>query len=311
MSTHSDASTHRDAVARASREERLAIAKRSPATVAAHDKAAWLGMFSRDAVVEDPVGTPPNRKGVHCRPGRSREDELGEFYETFISPNDIRFEVARDIVCGSEVIRDVVLHITMRTGLRVAVPAYVIYRLVDEDGAIRVARLAAHWEPAGMTAQVLRGGPKGWKTLLASSGRMLSIQGLRATMAYFDGTRARLGARGPAVLHAFADAVSGRRLHDLGALFATDHAIVELADRARVAPKELLDELGTGAELRLHDVRCAGWTAACTFELQSPRHAPSGACGIAIFELAPESLRLVRARLLWDDAAPLCVTAPE
>jgi len=34
----------------------LNVAKASPAAVARHDGRAWVGLFSRHAVIEDPVG---------------------------------------------------------------------------------------------------------------------------------------------------------------------------------------------------------------------------------------------------------------
>ena len=38
------------------RDACLALVERSPAAVAVHDKAAWLALFTRYNIVEDPVG---------------------------------------------------------------------------------------------------------------------------------------------------------------------------------------------------------------------------------------------------------------
>ena len=38
----------------------LALVERSPAAVAVHDKAAWLALFARYNLVEDPVGSAPS-----------------------------------------------------------------------------------------------------------------------------------------------------------------------------------------------------------------------------------------------------------
>ena len=38
----------------------LALAGRSPAAVAVHDKSAWLSLFARHNRVEDPVGSAPH-----------------------------------------------------------------------------------------------------------------------------------------------------------------------------------------------------------------------------------------------------------
>ena len=81
---------------RFSKDQMLAVVNASPAAVAAHDKSQWLGLFSRQGIVEDPVGS-----AAHVRKaGLQAVDPLDPFYETFIAPNDIRFEVERDLVCG-------------------------------------------------------------------------------------------------------------------------------------------------------------------------------------------------------------------
>ncbi|MBL7660525.1 transporter, partial [Escherichia coli] len=41
------------------RDELLAAVERSPQAAAAHDRAGWVGLFTGDARVEDPVGSQP------------------------------------------------------------------------------------------------------------------------------------------------------------------------------------------------------------------------------------------------------------
>ena len=84
----------------ASFSERLTFVGRSPAAVAAHDKAAWLGLFARYSLVEDPVGSRP----CVSRPSDSTHNgPLARFYDTFIAANDIRFVVERDMIGGDVV----------------------------------------------------------------------------------------------------------------------------------------------------------------------------------------------------------------
>ncbi len=81
------------------RAEVLALVACVARVVAAHDKAGWLGIFAREHVVEDPVG---------ARPVRSEDaGALERFWDTFIAPNEIEFEVARDWVHAFDVVRDV------------------------------------------------------------------------------------------------------------------------------------------------------------------------------------------------------------
>ena len=54
------------------------VVARSPACVAAQDRDGWLALFTRDGVVEDPVGAAPNHREV-----------LGRFWDTFIAGNEM------------------------------------------------------------------------------------------------------------------------------------------------------------------------------------------------------------------------------
>ncbi|MCT6631918.1 hypothetical protein, partial [Staphylococcus aureus] len=75
--------------------------------------------------------------------------EIDRFYETFIAPNALSFDVEKDIVGGEDrmtVVRDLHINTVMSTGVRIAVPMHIRYRLCEEEGALRIHRLYAHWE---------------------------------------------------------------------------------------------------------------------------------------------------------------------
>lgn len=130
------------------RAEVLALVRSSPAFVAAHDKEGWLGIFARQHVVEDPVGS---------RPVRSEDPgALATFWDAFIAPNQIEFRVTRDWVDGFDVVRDVTIVSTLSTGVQVATPAHLIYQTTVDDGALKVRRMAAHWEPAPVFGQLMK-----------------------------------------------------------------------------------------------------------------------------------------------------------
>jgi hypothetical protein len=73
-----------------SRDDMLAAVERSPEAARAHDRAGWVGLFTDDARLEDPVGSYPHR-------GRGA---IARFYDTFIGPRDIAFRRNADIVVG-------------------------------------------------------------------------------------------------------------------------------------------------------------------------------------------------------------------
>jgi hypothetical protein len=130
------------------RADLLATAERSPAAAGAGDRKAWIGLFTSNGCVEDPVGSAPHR-GVAA---------IGQFYDTFIGPRDIRFHPDVDIVVGQTVVRDGELEVTMASTLTLRVPVFIRYDLEDEAGELKIAALWAFWELPAMVAQYLRGG---------------------------------------------------------------------------------------------------------------------------------------------------------
>lgn len=130
------------------RAEVLALVRSSPTYVAAHDKTGWIGIFGDEYVVEDPVGS---------RPVRSEDPgALERFWDTFIAPNDIEFQVAQDWVDGFDVVRDVTIVTTLRPGVVVRTPAHLIYQTAYEGRTLTVRRMAAHWEPLPVYGQLMR-----------------------------------------------------------------------------------------------------------------------------------------------------------
>lgn len=130
------------------RAEVLALVRSSPAYVAVHDKVGWVGIFGQEHVVEDPVGARPVRSQDSCA--------LERFWDTFIAPNDIVFEVAQDWVDGFDVVRDATIVTTLAPGVVVRTPAHLIYQTGYEDGELKVRRMAAYWEPRPVYLQLMR-----------------------------------------------------------------------------------------------------------------------------------------------------------
>ncbi|MBI5491226.1 MAG: nuclear transport factor 2 family protein [Deltaproteobacteria bacterium] len=251
------------------RERALELVDASPACVARHDKDAWLALFANGAVVEDPVGSAPHRKGAGRR-GNPPDDELGRFWETFIAPNDIRFEVREDIVAGREVVRDVLIHTRLSTGLELAVPSHLLYELVEEAGVLRLGRLAAHWELPRMSLQALRAGGRGLVTMTRLSVRMLRIQGLAGTLGYSRGMLSGIGRPGRDAVEALASAVAARDEGALGALFVGSGVEVEHpvgGPAGSSPPARWLQSLPAGTRLCAADVTPAGWSLSFRFEL--------------------------------------------
>ncbi|MEV7398131.1 hypothetical protein [Aeromicrobium sp. NPDC092404] len=163
------------------RAEVLALVRSSPELVAAHDKAGWLGIFGREHVVEDPVG---------ARPVRSDDaGALERFWDTFIAPNEIEFEVARDWVHGFDVVRDATVVSTLRPGVVVRTPAHLIYQTTNEDGALKVRRMAAYWEPRPVYRQMMRPTPAHVAAGLRQLAHMIRTLGVGSSLQFIGAAR--------------------------------------------------------------------------------------------------------------------------
>ncbi|OBG29819.1 ketosteroid isomerase family protein [Mycobacterium sp. E3198] len=175
----------------------LAAVERSPQAAAAHDRAGWVGLFTPDGQIEDPVGSRPHRGHT----------QIGRFYDTFIGPRDITFHRDLDIVFGTTVLRDLELEVSMGPAVTMYIPALLRYDLREANGSWKIGRLRAYWELPAMMLQFLRTGPRAASPALQLSRGLVANQGLRGTVGFLAGLR-RPGARPKRLAEAFLGAVS-------------------------------------------------------------------------------------------------------
>jgi SnoaL-like domain len=176
----------------AKRDDLLAAVERSPQAVTAHDRTAWVRVFTSDARVEDPVGASPH----------VGHDQIYRFYDTFIGPRDIKFHRDLDIVNGSVVVRDLELEVAMGSAVTMFIPAFLRYDLRDVNGEWMVATLRAYWELPAMMLEFLRTGTGAAIPALQLSRGLLGNQGLRGTVGFMTGFR-RAGARHKKLVETF------------------------------------------------------------------------------------------------------------
>ena len=180
----------------------LAAVARSPEAAAAHDRAGWVGLFTADGRVEDPVGSRPH----------SGHEDIGRFYDTFIGPREISFHRDLDIVRSSTVIRDLDLEVVMGSAVTMIIPALLRYDLSEVDGEWKIATLNAYWELPAMLWEFVRNGVSAVPAGLQLSRGLIRNQRLRGTAGFAAGFR-RVGSRHKALVETFADAVGrGDRL---------------------------------------------------------------------------------------------------
>ena len=224
-------------VAPLDREQLIAAVERSPQAFTVHDRDGWVGAFTADARVEDPVGSQ-----AHVG-----HEQIYHFYDTFIGPRDIKFHRDLDIVCGSAVLRDLELETTMGPSVTMHIPAFLRYDLREANGEWRIARMRAYWELPAMMLQFLRNGSRAVSPALQLSRGLLGNQGLGGAAGFLTGFR-RAGARHKKLVEIFLRAVTR------GDKFAAPHALsstatITLGDDKPIDVTELVVQL-----------RGAGWT---------------------------------------------------
>lgn len=173
--------------------QKIAYVAQSPLLCGKHDREGWVGLFARDAQVNDPIGSRPHEGHAAIR----------RFYDTFIAPNALSFDVEKDFVGGAggmTVVRDLHINTVMSTGVRISVPMHIRYVLTVEDGALRIHRLYAHWELNEMLRQQ-RSTLKGLWTSVLLTPRMLKYQGVGGVMGFMEGLNG-IGDAGKRTAHA-------------------------------------------------------------------------------------------------------------
>ncbi|WP_415848181.1 nuclear transport factor 2 family protein, partial [Tsukamurella ocularis] len=154
------------------------VVEASPAAVAAHDKDAWTALFAPGGAVHDPVGPPP----------QTNPAAIARFYDMFIAPNRIVFEVEHDLIVPGEdtglMIRDLTVHTTMSTGVTLHIPMHLRYTVTDGPDGAAITGLYAHWELRGMIAALLLSGPRGLAAGALLGPRLFRTLGARAALGF-------------------------------------------------------------------------------------------------------------------------------
>lgn len=187
--------------------ELIALVECSPTAVAAHDREAWLALFSRSAEVCDPYGSQPARGA----------ETLANFYETFIAPNDIAFAVDHDVVAGMTVFRDLTLTTMMSGKIPLHVPMHLRYDVVaegPEGSVLKIEKLHAHWELPTQITQLLAAGLPGLVESTKLGPKLLGNQGISGTIGFMKGFR-RAGSAGKRTAEGLFNALKAGQPSDL------------------------------------------------------------------------------------------------
>lgn len=201
-------------------QDLVQFVNKSPEAVAVHDKHGWKSIFAQYHIVEDPVGSQPHFGGLYDPVTGERGDgPLDRFYDTFIAPNKIVFDVSQDIVCGQHVVRDLTVHIEMSDSLSASVPMHLLYELIEEkSGQWKIKRLAAHWELMPMMSQIFGKGLACVPVLFGLTLRMLKYQKLSGILGFCKAAFT-IGDEGKKQVDDFVAALNNHSKKKLEALF--------------------------------------------------------------------------------------------
>jgi steroid Delta-isomerase len=120
-------------------------ARASMQAVEAGDRAAWLGLFAPDAVVEDPIGPSMfDPAGT----GHRGAEAIAAFYDTVIASGRVHFAIRESYAAGNECANVGTITTTLPDGSQAIVEGVYTYRV---DGNGKVVALRAYWEPDRMT----------------------------------------------------------------------------------------------------------------------------------------------------------------
>jgi|GEM_PF-78652 len=207
-----------DSVTTGVERDLLAAVEQSPRAAAAHDRAGWVGLFTADGRVEDPVGSRPHVGTV----------QIGRFYDTFIGPRDIVFHRDLDIVDETVVIRDLELEVAMGSAVTMRIPAFLRYEMRPGNGQWKITSLQAYWELPAMVGQFLRNGTRALAPMRQLGESLYRNQGIGGAAGFLAGVR-RPGFRSHKVVQAFLGAVAR---DDIAAAqqALSDHAQITVGD---------------------------------------------------------------------------------
>jgi hypothetical protein len=217
-------------------------------------------------------------------------DELGRFYEAFIAASGIEMVARRDIVSDMHVFRAVDIHTTnLKTGLKMKVPANLVYEIVMRDGSLAIRRMQAHWELNRMSRILMSQGLLGMRTVAVMNWSMLRAFGPKWLMSYFKASQKGVGRAGKALIERLAHETDqgGRELFARG-------ATVELPGGARASASEFLE--GCTA-LEVHDLLASGSTVSGLASIEWGARSRDAAF---VAELDDAGSQVQRLRWFWE-----------
>eukprot|EP01065_Artemidia_motanka_P051301 TRINITY_DN9015_c0_g1_i1.p1 TRINITY_DN9015_c0_g1~~TRINITY_DN9015_c0_g1_i1.p1 ORF type:complete len:310 (+),score=109.06 TRINITY_DN9015_c0_g1_i1:70-999(+) len=275
-----------------SRADLSRVVLESPRLVGLHDKAGWLSLFADDAVISDPVGSPPSGPDP---------TERALFYDTFIAPNNVVLKPQRsDIVAvrRRQVVRTVEIDAELSSGTVMRVPVHLHYR-INPDG--KVAALNAHWQISD-NLPVLNSIADAWPATYGGCGafwNIYAVRGFKYLMGYVSGTMLTgAGSAAKRTVQNFASAVAAADAGAAASLLAPEAVVALPVQDKDLHPARLAEAGITGMSVR--NLRGAGKWVTCDITVVM-----GGAekVGVGLFEFPDHWGSIGTAELFFDDSS--------
>lgn len=239
------------------------------------------------------MGSAPHYRSALDK--KTGDNALSRFYETFIAPNTIRFNVANDIVCHDRVVRDLTVTIDMGK-VSVSVPMHLLYVLVIENNQIKISRLAAHWELLPMVRVLLSSGVEAMPVLLSLSKRMMKYQGVLGAVGFASGVGI-WGERRKAKAECFFAAFNNKDSHAMLALLGRNGVINAPYGDPPIAPEALFQKMP--GSISFTKLLVAGFTVSASIAYK-PEGDDEKKQGVVIFEFDKSKIKIACLTFYYD-----------
>lgn len=196
----------------------------------------------------------------------------------------------QDIVSAMHVFRAVDIHTTnLKTGLKMKVPANLLYEIVPRDGGLAIRSMHAHWELSRMSRVLMGEGLRGARTIAVMNWSMLRAFGAKWLMRYFKASQQGVGRKGRELIERLASEVS----RDGADCFAPG-AAVELPGGATASVREFLEGC---TSMGVRDLLASGQTVSGLASMEWGARARDAGF-IATLDASGE--RIERLRWFWE-----------
>ena len=196
----------------------------------------------------------------------------------------------KDIVSDMHVFRAVDIHTAnLKTGMKMVVPANLLYEIVVRGDGLAIRRMQAHWELNRMSRILMSQGMLGVRTIGVMNWSMLRAFGPQWLVRYFQSSQHGVGRKGKELLLRLASEVHG----DARSCF-TEDAPVELPGGATASTSEFLEGC---TSLELRDLLASGRTVSGLATIEWGARAREAGF---IAELDSDAAHVARLRFFWE-----------